>query len=248
MLPGRLTQIIWPLRAKLFQPIFLQQRPKFTGGRMVPSSPTLPWQFKNRSLFGRINFGRYTLPLVFRDYSGMRQAFVPETAKPKFKRPSVVEPRPPATRWTFSGFTYDATAVALASCSVELYRSDNDLVTGSFVSNSDGSWLINSNNGGRHYLVAYKTGSPDLAGTTLNTLQSSVGIPIYLRDPTKTTIYPVASNVESGVSYGDGGTQYTGTVTLPDPIKVEAGITYGAGGTEFTGTLTGGGGYFRRGR
>jgi hypothetical protein len=176
--------LIWPLRAKLTQSAFLQQRPRFTGGRRVPPSPTLPWRFKNRPLFGAINFGKYTTPLVFRDYSGMRQATVPVTALPKFKKPGVVQPRPTVTRPRFSGFSLTNIGGVLAGCDVVLYRTDTDAVVTRFTTGADGSWLMNSNNSGAHYLVAYKAGSPDVAGTTLDTLLASDGINIYLRNPT----------------------------------------------------------------
>jgi len=35
--------IIWPLRAKLRQLVFLQQRPRSTGGLPVPLKPIIPW-------------------------------------------------------------------------------------------------------------------------------------------------------------------------------------------------------------
>lgn len=161
MLPGCLTAIIWPLRARLLQPVFLQQRPKFTGGRAIPSLPTLPWMFKDRPLNGRINFGRYDMPPIFAQFGGDRFAV---------SRPAVVHANPPAVRWRFDGITRDSTGVALAACEVKLFRTDTDIETGQITSGADGSWVLNSNNGGEHYLVAYKAGSPDVAGTTKNNL------------------------------------------------------------------------------
>jgi hypothetical protein len=50
--------------------------------------------------------------------------------------------------------------------------------------------------------------------------------------------FPAVGNVQNDDTV-DGA---TGTLTLPPVEDVETGVTYGAGGTEFTGTLAGGGG------
>jgi len=50
-------------------------------------------------------------------------------------------------------------------------------------------------------------------------------------------VYPAAADVESGVQYGDGGDEFTGTFVVPAEEDVENGVGYGAGGTEFTGTF-----------
>ena len=55
-------------------------------------------------------------------------------------------------------------------------------------------------------------------------------------------VFPLEGDVDSGIIYGPSGTDYTGTLTQPDPSDVLAGVLYGADGTEFTGTATGGGG------
>jgi hypothetical protein len=53
---------------------------------------------------------------------------------------------------------------------------------------------------------------------------------------------PAASDVELGVGYGAGGTEFTGTVVIPAEADVKLGTDYGAGGTEFTGTYAPAGG------
>jgi hypothetical protein len=187
--------LIWPLRAKLTQSAFLQQRPRFTGGRKIPERPTSPWGFKKRSLYGKINFGQYDQPPVFRDFGGDRFPLPlvvatssmrgsAELRLPPLKKPKVVSARPPPTRPRFSGFSLTNIGGVLSGCDVVLYRTDTDAVVTRFTTGADGSWLMNSNNSGTHYLVAYKAGSPDVAGTTLDTLRASDGINIYLRNPT----------------------------------------------------------------
>ena len=58
---------------------------------------------------------------------------------------------------------------------------------------------------------------------------------------TGTVTLPAAGDVQLSVTYGASlGT--TGTFKVPSVGDVKLGVGYGAGGTEFTGTLTGGGG------
>lgn len=61
--------------------------------------------------------------------------------------------------------------------------------------------------------------------------------------------YPGVGDVDFGVEYGPNA-EYTGTLVQPAESDVESGVQYGAGGTEFTGTATGGGGgnTYSRGR
>lgn len=57
-------------------------------------------------------------------------------------------------------------------------------------------------------------------------------------------IFPEVGDVDSGVTYGPTGADYTGTLEQPAEADVLTGVQYGAGGTEFTGSATGGGGGF----
>jgi hypothetical protein len=54
--------------------------------------------------------------------------------------------------------------------------------------------------------------------------------------------YPLVGDVDTGVTYGPNGNDFTGTLVQPLVVDVRSGIQYGAGGTEFTGTYAGGGG------
>lgn len=57
-------------------------------------------------------------------------------------------------------------------------------------------------------------------------------------------VFPGVGDVDSGVTYGPTGADYTGTLEQPAESDVLVGVQYGAGGTEFTGSATGGGGGF----
>lgn len=60
--------------------------------------------------------------------------------------------------------------------------------------------------------------------------------------PISAYLYPEQGDVESGVSYAGSfiGGPFTGTFIVPTEAQVESGITFGSGGTEFTGSLVGG--------
>jgi hypothetical protein len=61
-------------------------------------------------------------------------------------------------------------------------------------------------------------------------------------DYTGTLTVPAVGDVQDGVTYGAGGTEYEGTLALPTEAQVEDGVGFGAGGTEFEGELVAGGG------
>lgn len=69
-----------------------------------------------------------------------------------------------------SGVTRDNAGNPLANCTVRLYRTANDSVAAVVVSDGSGNFSIASSPALAHYIVAYLPGSPDVAGTTLNTL------------------------------------------------------------------------------
>lgn len=88
------------------------------------------------------------------------------------------------------GVTVDGAGVPIAGVTVEAFITATDLRDGpGEVSAGDGTFRAGVYQGtGNHYLVAYITGSPDKAGTTLNTLAPTdldgASSNVYLRDPT----------------------------------------------------------------
>ena len=84
----------------------------------------------------------------------------------------IMSPKMHGVSWMLTGITKDSTGAVLGGCTVHLFYSlpdqfisavDSDPTTGAF------SFLIGPTSG-PFYLVAYKAGSPDVAGTTVNTL------------------------------------------------------------------------------
>lgn len=70
------------------------------------------------------------------------------------------------------GTVVDSSDVAVANAIVQGFRTSDDAYVGQDVSRDDGTYVLATDNAGsvQHYLVAYKPGSPDTAGTTVNTL------------------------------------------------------------------------------
>ena len=77
---------------------------------------------------------------------------------------------------SISGITKDSTSTPLANCTVKLYRTSDDVEISSAISDGSGNYAFPIQalaTGGPYYIVAYKAGSPDVAGTTVNTLAAS---------------------------------------------------------------------------
>ena len=70
------------------------------------------------------------------------------------------------------GYTKDSSAVAIANATVQAFRTSDDFYLGQDVSRDDGSYTcpVDVAAGTQCYLVAYKAGAPDIAGTTVNTI------------------------------------------------------------------------------
>lgn len=79
------------------------------------------------------------------------------------------------TSYAFSGFflngvTRDNAGAILANCTIHGYWSVDDTYQGETTSNFAGEYCWVGQYQQAHYLVAYKAGSPDVAGTTVDTL------------------------------------------------------------------------------
>lgn len=73
--------------------------------------------------------------------------------------------------FSLSGITRDSTGAVLGGCDVHLFQTGTDIEVGQTTSDGSGNFSFSlGNNAGYFYLVAYKTGSPDVAGTSINTL------------------------------------------------------------------------------
>lgn len=68
------------------------------------------------------------------------------------------------------GTCRDSTGAVLGSCVIQGFLSGSDLFAGQMTCDAAGYFEFCTPYTGAHYLVAYKAGSPDVAGTTVNTL------------------------------------------------------------------------------
>lgn len=77
-------------------------------------------------------------------------------------------------RLKIRGITRDSAGTALGSCLVQCFRTSDDLLVSESFSDSGGYFEAPTQySGSAHYLVCYKGGSPDVAGTSVNTLMPS---------------------------------------------------------------------------
>ena len=99
-------------------------------------------------------------------------------AGPKMLRRNGVVPRMPrrfiptqSRPQLISGVTRDLNGNPLAACTVKLYRTYDDSVHEVVTSDANGNYTFSAIvDGSNYYVVGYLPGSPDVAGTTVNTL------------------------------------------------------------------------------
>lgn len=72
--------------------------------------------------------------------------------------------------FAITGVTKDSTGAPLGSCPVVLFRTADNSVAAQTTSDGSGNYRVDASPAIPHYAVAYKAGSPDVAGTTKNNL------------------------------------------------------------------------------
>lgn len=80
-----------------------------------------------------------------------------------------------ASRYLISGLTIDAATNVVGNVTVDVYETVLDIIRGSTISDASGNYAVEiaGDIGLTFYVRCYKVGSPDLAGTTVNTLVAS---------------------------------------------------------------------------
>lgn len=68
------------------------------------------------------------------------------------------------------GTTRDSSGNPLGNCIVQGFQTSTDTFVGQVTSDTAGYFELPTSYSGNHYLVCYKAGSPDVAGTSANTL------------------------------------------------------------------------------
>lgn len=79
------------------------------------------------------------------------------------------------TKRFIRGTTVDSVDAPVANAIVQGFVTATDAYVGEVTSAEDGTYTLGTETaaGVQHYLVAYKAGSPDIAGTTVNTLTAT---------------------------------------------------------------------------
>lgn len=72
--------------------------------------------------------------------------------------------------YTITGITKDASGVALDNCTVKLYNTATDTLEQTVSSDASGNYSFVVDKTKAWYVVSYKAGSPDVTGSTVNTL------------------------------------------------------------------------------
>jgi hypothetical protein len=169
----------------------MQTRPKVAanGRHELVRIPARPWDDADRP--GRPAWGRYdTMPRLWefapwqfglcalKIQSKRLVEFATNPRAGPFSEqrsePAVIRPlKLPARQAEISGVTLDSTSTPLGSCVVHLYLTATDEQLGTTTSNASTgafNFTVARYSPRTHYIVAYKPGSPDVAGTTVNTL------------------------------------------------------------------------------
>jgi hypothetical protein len=106
-------------------------------------------------------------PLIFRIQRGHFLGRTRRGVPPLF--PGLL-PLTTRTPFLIFGVTKDSTSTPLAACTVQLFQTVGDVFVGELVSDASGNYAFTVSPGIAYYIVAYKAGAPDVAGTTVNTL------------------------------------------------------------------------------
>lgn len=96
---------------------------------------------------------------------------VPQTKGPVgIRQYSEIVPIFEERNYTISGVTQDSTGAALGVCTVNLFYTATNVLAQTTTSDATGNYSFVVDKTVSFYVVSYKTGAPDVAGTSINTL------------------------------------------------------------------------------
>ena len=75
--------------------------------------------------------------------------------------------------FAITGISRDRNGTALGSCTMKLFAAASDIKVDQTTSDASGNFTFSNPGSGQFYIVMYKTGGGDVAGTTVNTLVPS---------------------------------------------------------------------------
>jgi len=88
-------------------------------------------------------------------------------------RPTIRSKKLSNKLYLITGITKDSTGAILGNCVVNLFYTNTNILAGSIISDANGNFSFNISPGATMYIIAYKAGSPDVSGGTVNTLVSA---------------------------------------------------------------------------
>lgn len=105
-------------------------------------------------------------------FQGMVQTGVPNVGQ---SMPAVrgYQSGPFSYGYAIAGVSRDSAGVALAGVTVKLFRTADDSLVSQTTSDANGAYKLPASPLFAHYLVEYKAGTPDVAGSSVNTLVGS---------------------------------------------------------------------------
>lgn len=131
----------------------------FTPENAAPGKALAPWT--DASLWPRSRFSG----------SDMSMGMLTENSGTTSRWACMPDPGGASSYFFIRGTSRDSAGVALANCIIQGFRTSDDLYVGQVVSDAAGNFALPTPySGTAHYLVAYKAGSPDVAGTSVNTI------------------------------------------------------------------------------
>jgi hypothetical protein len=112
-----------------------------------------------------------SLTHTFQSLTGGPPRTVAMPAVGNFLNPQILEAE---TVWLIVGQTLDSAGAVLAGCTVTLFRTSDDMPQKTTLSDASGNYSFSVERSTTYYSVAYKAGSPDVTGATVDTL---AGVP-----------------------------------------------------------------------
>jgi phage baseplate assembly protein gpV len=94
----------------------------------------------------------------------------PWGSRADWRQPLPAQPKKQGYNPFINGIAKDATGAPLEGATIRCHRVEDGALVATTISAADGTWTVRPSVPGTFYIVAYKTGSPDVAGTTLQTL------------------------------------------------------------------------------
>jgi hypothetical protein len=86
----------------------------------------------------------------------------------------IYKKQPQPQTYTLSGITRDLTGAILPNCVVNLFATATNAFLQTTTSDANGAYTFSGASGGNaQFVVSYKVGTPDVAGTTINQLYGS---------------------------------------------------------------------------